>query len=54
MNKKEKLIAFCLTASMMLMIVSALLTLITNKPADHSFNIEKIFYSKGIYFSAIK
>ena len=43
MTKKEKIITIFLMISMMLVIISSLFTIITNKPKDYSFNIEKLY-----------
>lgn len=43
MNKKEKILSICMTISMLLVITSALYTIIKNKPENHSFNIEKFY-----------
>ena len=42
MNKKEKIIAICFAVSLILVIVSSIATLITNKPDGYKFNIEKV------------
>ena len=44
MSKKEKIIAICFTISMLLLITSAFVTILTNKPEGYSFNIEKIYH----------
>lgn len=57
MNKKEKILSICLTISMLLVITSALYTIITNKPQNHSFNIEKLYLNAKfnfLYNKAIK
>ncbi len=43
MTKKEKIITICLMISMILVIISSLFTIITNKPEGYSFNIEKLY-----------
>ena len=43
MNRKEKIIAICLTISMFLMIFSSIYTIIKNKPDGCVFRIEKVF-----------
>ena len=51
MNKKEKIIAILFSFSMLLVIVSAIYTLIINKPADYSFAIEKMWINIASKFN---
>ncbi len=42
MTKKEKVIAICFSISMILLIISSIYTIVSNKPDGYKFRIEKI------------
>ena len=43
MTKKEKIVAVCFSISMILLIISSIYTIVSNKPDGYKFRIEKIF-----------
>ena len=43
MTKKEKIIAVCFSISMILLIVSSIYTIVSNKPDGYKFRIELVF-----------
>jgi len=45
MTKKEKIAAVLMMLTMVLLITSYIYTVISNKPAGYSFNIERLYYN---------